>query len=292
MTFNQLRALAEVARTGSVRAAAATLVVSEPSVSASIAALERHLGTDLLIRHGRGVRLTPAGAEMAKHAAEILGLADTAQRRTTEAATGRVQLRIGAVTTAAEFVLPPYLKRFMKKHPDSQLWMEVGNREQVFSLLAQHQIDVAIGGRPPQGAAHGHPFRANPLIVVSAPGHTLASQRTIEPADLRDATWLMREPGSGTRTNVEEFFEGSEVKPSSSMTLGSNGAVKEAASLGLGIALVSELAVEKELRAGQLVRLKVRGTPLRRDWHASWMSEPSPGVAAFLEILRPRASVT
>lgn len=289
MTFAQLKAFSEVARLGSVRAAAASLVVTEPSVSAAIGTLEKELGVELLERHGRGVRLTSAGAELARHAAQIVGSADTARRRTVEAATGVAELKIGAVTTAAEFVLPPYLKRFRRKHPSVHLWMEVGNREEVFHMLSDRRIDVAIGGRPPESSGlSGQPFSPNQLIVVGATDHPLASKKSIDPSALTDQTWLMREPGSGTRSNVEEFFSEVGVVPGSTMTLGSNGAVKQAAALGLGIALVSADSVKAELSSKAIARLKVKGTPLERAWHAVWHGDPSPGVASLLRNLGVR----
>src|SRR4051795_4488002 len=149
MTFGQLNTFLALARAGSVRGAAAALVVTEPAVSAAVGARQRDLGVELVARQGRGIVLTPAGETLARYAAELLGLRDQALR---EIRGARV-LRLAAVTTAAEHVVPPLLKAFREQAPQVDVSLEVGNREQVFEMLARRQVDLAIGGRPPSGAA-------------------------------------------------------------------------------------------------------------------------------------------
>src|SRR4249920_1714455 len=131
MTFAQLRTFLAVARTGSVRAAAADLVVTEPAVSAAVAALGRELGCELLARDGRGIRLTEAGRTMAAYAAELVGLAEQARREVA----GGSRLRLAGVTTAGEFVLPGLIKAFRERHPKVDVSLEVGNREEVLAAL-------------------------------------------------------------------------------------------------------------------------------------------------------------
>jgi LysR family transcriptional regulator, low CO2-responsive transcriptional regulator len=257
MTFAQLRTLLAVAEEGSVRAAARRLVVTEPAVSAAIAALGREVGQRLVAREGRGVRLTPAGRTLAGYAAEILGLQQQARRELETAG----PLRLAAVTTAGEYVLPPILKAFRGRHPDIQISLDVGNRATVFDALERHQVDLAVTGQPPTGRALGGvPFLDYRLVVVAAPGTCSG--------DLVDATWLLRERGSGTRETVERFLAASGIEPRSTMTLGSNGAVKQAAAVGLGVTLLSEQATGAELAAGTLVRVPAPGTPIERRWYA------------------------
>src|SRR5882724_3600861 len=167
MTFSQLRTFLEVARQGSVRGAAAVLLITEPSVSAALAALREELQVALVERDGRGIRLTAAGVELARYAAQILGLADQAVRRAREAAGQASPLNLVAVTTAGEYVLPPILKVFRQAHPEVQLRMEVGNRTTVVERLTAREADLGFGGRPPEGRGiRGMPFLDNELIVV------------------------------------------------------------------------------------------------------------------------------
>ncbi|MGH9267427.1 MAG: LysR substrate-binding domain-containing protein, partial [Acidimicrobiales bacterium] len=116
----------------------------------------------------------------------------------------------------------------------------------------------------------------------------LASQRSVDPDLLSRETWLVREGGSGTRQNTEEFFRERGVEASSVMTLGSNGAVKQAAATGLGITLLPAHAVTAELTAGTLVRLPVKGMPLRRSWFVAYLEGTAPAGSAvwFLDLLR------
>jgi len=262
-TTARLRTLVAVAETGSVRAAAERLTVTESAVSAAIAALTREVGVPLVEREGRGLRLTTAGNSFAGYARTILGL----HQEALAAARGeldpeRGQVRVAAVTTAGEHVLPASLAAFLARHPGIDLRLEVGTSEHVWALLAAHEVDLVIAGRPPPGLAGSvvRAVRANALIVVGAPDGASG----FDPAR---ATWLMRETGSGTRTTCEALLAGLQADPPS-LILGSNGAVVAGAVAGLGVTLVSRDAVARQLAAGDLVPLPIPGTPLRRPWHA------------------------
>ncbi|HEU5003060.1 MAG TPA: LysR substrate-binding domain-containing protein [Actinomycetota bacterium] len=289
MTFSQLRTFLEVARQGSVRGAAATLLITEPSVSAALAALRDEMQVPLVEREGRGIRLTAAGNELARHAAQILGLSDQAVRRVREAAGQAAPLKLVAVTTASEYVLPPILKVYRQAHPGVQLRMEVGNRASVIDRLSAREADLGFGGRPPEGRGLvGTPFLNNELIVVGPGDHPLAGEPAFEPARLSRETWLVREPGSGTRETTEEFWAQSQFQVSSLMTLGSNGAVKQSAAAGLGITLISRHAVAAQLASGSLRALPVEGTPLRRSWYVLYPEDnPLSGSASqFLDLVQ------
>ncbi len=293
MTFGQLKTFLEVVRHGSIRAAAASLMVTEPSVSAGVASLQRELGVALVERQGRGIRVTPAGDEFAGYASQILGLYEKAARRAREKAGQAAELRLSAVTTAGESLMAPILKLFRQREPSVELWMEVGNLQGVFDSLLSYQVDLGIGGRPPDDAEiAGEPFLDNRLVVVGSPEHRLAKSGPFDAGRLGRETWLLREAGSGTRNNTEEFFVESGIESPPVMTLGSNGAVKQAASAGLGVTMISTHAVAAELAAGNLARLKVLGTPLVRSWHVLYRSQSdhSPSAQAFLELLRTQST--
>lgn len=289
VTLGQLRTFLAVARAGSIRGAAAALVVTEPAVSAALSALSRELGVPLTARHGRGIRLTEAGEELTRYAARILGLADRAGRAVREAAERPGHVRLAAVTTAGEYVLPPLLATFLGRHPGVQLSLEVGNRADAIERLLADEVDLAVGGRPPgDGEIEGFPFLENALVVVAGANHPLGRRRGIDPAHLSRETWLLREQGSGTRDTALEFLAGGGMEPASTLNVGSNGAVKRAAALGLGITLISAAAVRAELASGELVRLRVRGTPLRRRWYVLYRRETAlpRSARAFVDLLR------
>ena len=267
MTSNSLRAFLELARAGSVRGAAARLHVTQPAVTAAVRSLERELRTPLVARHGRGIVLTPAGEVLAGYAARVLGLLDETTAAVHEAASrGTGRIRLAAVTTAAEHVLPRIIRDFRGLHSAMEIELEVGNRRTVWERLRDREADLAVGGRPPAGQGFaGTPFRSNDLVLAASPDVAL-EREPARPADLAAATWLLREPGSGTRATAEEFLAAAGISPPT-LTIGSNGAIVESVAAGLGVTLIAHDAVRRAEAAGEVRVLPVRGLPLRRAWY-------------------------
>jgi len=279
LTVTQLRAFLAVARAGGVQAAAEQLHVSQPSVSAALGALARELGVQLVEREGRGVRLTEAGLAFEPYAAEVLGLLDQGRQAAVEAdGVRKARIRVVAVNTAGEYLLPPLIQAYRREHPGAEILLEIGNRATVFERLTSHRADLGVGGRPPGHELDGSPFLDNELIVVGRE----------ETADLGRATWLLREHGSGTRAATERFLADRGLEPPEQLTLGSNGAVKQALAIGLGVTLISAHAVGPELRDGRLVRIDAEGTPLVRPWYVLLpRGVPTrPAVRRFCDFLR------
>lgn len=284
VTLTQIRAFLAVKNTGSVRAAAGQLLVSQPSVSAAVASLARELGTVLFERYGRGVRPTESGEAFAPYAAQVLGLLEQGRNAAQEAAhLENSRVRLVAVNTAGEYLAPPLIQAYRQLHPGVSILLEVGNRATVFERLESRRADIGIGGRPPSRSLAGYPFVGNELVVVG---------REI-PADLARTPWLLREEGSGTRLATERLLADlnlscAEAGAPQFLTLGSNGAIKQGLVVGLGVALISRFAVAPELRNGTLREIGVAGTPLTRPWHVLFpASGPRrPAVRAFGKFLQ------
>ena len=271
VTWGRMRTFLTVVDHGSVRAAAAVLHVTEPAVSAAVAALDRHLGTSLLAKEGRGVRVTDAGLVYAGYCRRILGLVEESESAVRSADRGR--LRIGAVATASENVIPPLLASFHRRYPEVDLTLSVRPRDDLFAELGDHRTDLVIAGRPPRGSGlRSRARRGNRLIVVGAPGTA---------GDPLTATWLLRGPGSGTRDTTLGLLTQLDASPHV-LTLGTHGAVVAAAREGLGVTLVHEDAVRPDLERGVLVQLPVPRTPVDRPWHVATTDSPSPSVELFL----------
>jgi DNA-binding transcriptional LysR family regulator len=296
MTLNQLRTFLAVAEHESVHGAARELVVTQAAVSASLAALQKALGQALVAPDGRGLRLTDAGREYAGYARRILGLLDEAGRAAAARADPeRGELRIAAVTTAAEQVVPAILGGFRREHPLTGIRLEAGNRERVRSLLDRHQVDLVVSGRPEPGwDVDVHAVRPHELVVVASPDLAAEAAGAAGPAGtahsvdqaallswLARQTWLLREPGSGTRASTAALLAGIDIAPLT-LIVGSNGAIRESASVGLGVTLVSRDAVAAELASGRLAEIAVAGTPLHRDWYLVARRETLPPPAARL----------
>lgn len=271
-TAARLRTFVALADTGSVRAAAQRLVVTESSVSAAVSALAAEVGVPLISKDGRGVRLTSAGERYAGYARTILGLyseATAAARGTAAPELGSV--RVAAVTTAGEHVLPAMLASFRQEHPDVTLSLHVAPRADVWPMLTHHEVDLVVAGRPPGELAAGiRAVSPNTLLVVGPP----ALRETFDP---RAATWLLREPGSGIRAATTVLLDGLDADPPV-MALGSHGAVVAAAVVGLGVALVSQASVAAQLDRGALVELGCEGTPMQRPWHAVTQPHATPST--------------
>lgn len=226
---------------------------------------------------------------------EILRLADPLGEGVRERAGVEGKLYIASVAVAAEFVMPPLLKLFRDDHADIELSMLVGNRASTLQRVLYGEADLAIGGRPPASVGiRGEPFLDNHFVVAAGPDHPLAGAELVEPEALSRQTWLLRETGSGSRRAAEVFWGRNGIEPQSVVTLGSNGAVRQAAALSMGITLISAYAVAADLEDGKLAELPVPGTP-EGSWYALYLGRGHPVSAAlgFLDLLRsPLARVT
>jgi DNA-binding transcriptional LysR family regulator len=285
ITLTQLRSFLAVVHEGSTAAAAERLFVTQPSISAAVAALSQELGVKLTERVGRGVRPSAAGVAFTPYAADVIGLLDQGRRAAAEAA-GQAsrELRIAAVTTAAEYLVPTLMQAFGALHPEIVLALDVGNRDHVLGELLDHHADIAIGGRPPSGdRLTGAAFMKNEIALIARADHPLTDGREANLDELGACTWLLREEGSGTRAMTEHYLEAHGLRPRV-LTMGSNGAIKHAARAGLGVALQSRLAIELELEAGVLGTITPTAPLPHRDWYVlcSAIGPRRPHVEEFM----------
>jgi DNA-binding transcriptional LysR family regulator len=229
--------------------------------------LEEQAGMPLTEMIGKKVFLTEAGEEVARHARRIaqqLREADEALDALKGVRGGR--LSIGVISTAKYFA-PRLLAEFRRRHPGIELNLGVHNRETVVRQLADNEIDLAIMGQPPQEfTTIAEAFADHPLVIVAPPEHALAGRNRVSAADLAGETFLIREPGSGTRATMERFFADAGIEPLHNFEMVGNETIKQAVMAGLGIAFISAHTVSLECEVGRLVRLPVTGTPVIRRW--------------------------
>lgn len=270
-TWGRLQTFMAVYETGSVRAAAEALHVTPPAVSAAVAALEEALGATLFGKAGRGIVPTDSGEIFAGYVRKLLGLLAEAAGAVHDADRGRV--RIGAVATASEYVLPRLVASFIEDHPHVELSLSVLPRDELFSRAADHTFDVVLAGRPPRiSGLVTKARRANRLVVVGKPDLD---------RDPLSATWLLTGQGSGTRDTALSLLARLQATPAL-LTLGTSGAAVAAARQGLGVTLVHEEAVRELLDSGALAAYPVPGTPLDRPWQFCTTSEPTAATRLFL----------
>lgn len=294
LTFRQLRAVSAVHRTGKIINAAKALGLTQPAVSLQLRDAELAAGLPLFDRTADGMRPTAAGLAVVDAANAI----DERLRLMTEeidaiASGRRGLLRLGVVSTAKYFA-PAMMAAFMRNHPEIEMTLWVGNRAEAVDSLKAHRIDVALMGRPPNELpVRSALFGEHPLVIVSAPDHPLAGARRIAKERVAKEHFLVREPGSGTRTSFDMFLSdlpGRIDNPGAEM--GSNETIKQAVMAGLGIALISAHTIAQEVEAGRLAVLDVEGLPIRRQWFSVSRADRSltPVMAAFEEFLKLQGS--
>jgi LysR family transcriptional regulator, low CO2-responsive transcriptional regulator len=293
LTIRQLRVFCTVARLLSYTRAAEELGCQQPTVSALVAELERATQLLLLEQWGKRLALTDEGRELYAHAQQVVSAADEAWRAMAElrgsASTESVPLRVAADTTVGTYVLPHLLGAFHQQRSTIALSLRIANRAEVRACLLAGEADLVIAGRPP--AIDGllvEPFLQNPLVAVASPHHVLAAQSQIPLARLAEEMFLLREVGSGTRAAVEELFEIAGVPLKIGMVLGHVEAIKQAVAAGLGVSVLSEAAVMREVQYGTLAILHVEHFPIQRRWYIARLTEHIllPSALEFIEFLR------
>lgn len=285
VTLRQLRVFAEVARRLSFVRAAEALHLTPPAVTMQIKELEAAVELPLFDRQGRSVSLTTAGEYLLVYAKRMLATikeAEDAMARLRRVETG--VLNIGLVSTAKYFV-PRLLARFREEHPGVEVRLAVsGNREQLVALLHGGEVDMAVMGRPPREmATRAEPLAAHPLVFVAPPGHPLLARDRVGSAALEDPPFIVREPGSGTRKAMEDFFAEQRVTPRITMEMSSNETIKQAVMAGMGVSFLSLHTIGLEVRSGLLGVVDVEGTPIMKTWNLVHLMSKmlSPAAEAF-----------
>jgi DNA-binding transcriptional LysR family regulator len=287
-TVRQLRILVAVAKHLSLTRAAEELRLTQPAVSMQVKALEEMAGLPLVERVGRRVALTEAGVEMVHHAKavlQVLAEAEDVLAALRGLKAGRVSI---AVVSTAKYFAPKLLALFSRQHPEIELKLAVNNRDTVVQFLVENEVDLALMGTPPHHLeTTAFRFAKHPLVIVAAPDHPLAGERRIPVKALAAESFLVREPGSGTRAAMERFFAAHHVRPAATTEISSNETIKQAVMAGMGLGFISQHAIGLELSVGQLVLLAVEDTPILRDWNIVHRTERrlSPAAAAFKQFV-------
>jgi len=267
VTIRQLQIFASAARHLSFSQASRELHLTQPAVSMQIRQLEGSTGLPLFERLGKRLQLTQAGEALQRHGEQILSALKAAEDSFAALRGLRGgRLNISVVSTAKYFA-PKLLAAFSKQHPLVELKLSVSNREAVMKQLATNEVDLAIMGTPPDSLdAVAVPFAPHPLVVIAAPTHPLARRRRIVPTSLEQERFVVREPGSGTRSAMERYFAAQRISPQIGMEMSSNETIKQAVMAGMGLAFISQHTIALELASGVLAVLRVEGLPVVRQW--------------------------
>ncbi len=285
----RLRVFRAVAEQASFRKASELLHLSQPAVSQHIHALEEELGCRLFDRSGTRTSLTPAGRLLLKYAersARVLDEARSALARLDGEVSG--DLRLGASTTVAQYILPRMLGAFLKDNPKVTLSVVSGNTEEIVALLLRDSIMLGmIEGPPRNKEVHIEKFLDDRMVLIAATSHEWNGVGSVPLSALAKVPLLLREQGSGSRRVVEQAIRGAGLSPKQlqiRMELDSTEAIISGVEAGLGLGFVSEWAIAKAIRLGTVVPIRVKNFEIHRDLTLVRRLGPAPdGVAAAFQ---------
>jgi LysR family transcriptional regulator, low CO2-responsive transcriptional regulator len=272
-TLHQLKVFEAVARNSSFTRAAEELFLTQPTVSMQVKQLAKVVGMPLFEQVGKRLFLTAAGKELYATCRDVfdrlsqfeIAIADIKGLK-------QGTLRIAVVTTA-KYVIPRILGPFCQRYPGIDISLTVTNHQYVLDSLVDNRDDLYILSQLPDDSdAQVHPFMDNPLVVLAPRNHPLAQEKQIPLARIAEEPFIMREPGSGTRKAVQKLFDEHNLPMKVKLDLGSNEAIKQAISGGLGLSVLSKHTLALEGLNNQLVILDVEGFPIERYWYVVYPS--------------------
>ena len=262
LTLRQLEVFAAVARGGTTRAAADEISRSQSAASNALGELESVLGVQLFDRVGKKLVINENGRALLPRAAAVLEQA--VETETLFATAHPAALRLASSYTVGEYLLPELVTSWKRAHPRSHVLLDIANTHDVFERVSSFRADVGFIEGP-----HSHPdltvrkWRSDEIVVIAAAGHPLARRR-VGVRQLNHATWVLREPGSGTREASDRWLIPHLAEMEVELELGSNEAVKRVVAAGLGLGCLSRLAVNDAIAEGWLVELATTLPPMRR----------------------------
>jgi len=266
-TLRQLEVFLAVARAESVSGAARALAMSQSAASAALLDLERQFDVQLFDRRGRRLHLNELGRVIRARAENVLEHArelESALERRAEAG----PLRVGATLTIGNYIAPALLARFIREHPRAvPPSLAIANTTEIARQVADFRLDVGlVEGEVEQADLELSPWREDQMVVFCAPGHPFARRRALEDADLREASWIVRERGSGTRQAFDRAMRGLLPQLRIALTLEQTEAIKSAVEQGLGVSCLSRIALEPAFKGGRLCPCRVPHRDFRRQF--------------------------
>jgi LysR family transcriptional regulator, low CO2-responsive transcriptional regulator len=292
VTLRQLQIFLAAAEHLSFVRTAEALHVTQPAVSMQMSQLAALVGIALFEKQGRKLRLTRAGEVLrpfARQMTQTLHEAGEAVNALKNLPSGKVRL---ALVTTSRYFAPRLLAQFRGQHPEIEFEVSIANREGVIAQLENGEVDLAIMGRTPAHlATTAKAFAQHPHVIIAPPGHRLTSKKRIDPDKINDDTFLVREPGSGTRLSMEQYFTEYGIHPSVMQEMTSSESIKQAVMAGMGLAFISVHTIGLECQTGNLAILDIKGLPIMRTWYVLHLKEtvPSQAMTLFMKFMQDEA---
>ncbi|MEP6662392.1 MAG: LysR family transcriptional regulator [Verrucomicrobiota bacterium] len=264
----QLRAFIILSRTGNFTLAAKELHLTQSAISHSMKALEQDVGCKILTIVGKKILLTQAGEHLLHHAEKILQEMETTRASLQQLNQwGAGRLRIGASTTACQYILPAVLREFKKRFPEYAIRVQPDDTTDAMIALLENQIDLAIGLEPGKSEPFEfHPLFTDELFFLCSPQHPWAVGKTVARAEIPRQNYVLYSRASYTFRMVQNYFRHDEMALNTVIELGSMEAIKEMVKLDLGISILAPWIARQELDEGSLVALPLGKRKLKRHW--------------------------
>ena len=286
----RLKVFRSVARNLSFTKASGELFITQPAITKHIQALEKHYGLRFFNRKGNKINLTPAGKVLFDYTNKTFRLEQALEEelnRFKEGQTG--ELRLGASTTIAQYVIPGILSEFHKKYPELRLSLLNGNSEQIAEALRNDEIDLGlVEGKVKNKDIRYELFMTDELVAATSSNNNLIKKEEISLKELVKLPLVLRERGSGTLEVLEYAFREKNIKLSELnvlMYLGSTEAIKRFLESDSSIGLLSIRAIENELKTGTLKIIKIKKFKVKRTFNFISLqgNTPSGLLARFIK---------
>jgi DNA-binding transcriptional LysR family regulator len=283
-----LRSLEAVARHGSFSRAAAEMRLTQPAVSMQVRQVEERLGVSLIERVGKRAFPTEAGAILLAHAERAFHELQTGVERVQELrgiVAGRV--RLGTSASISVYLLPPLLRRFRARFPDTELVIVTGNAPEIAKALVDNELDLGVVSLP---VRHRElvvsPFFKDDLVAVAPARPEWRRHGPIGPTELARHPLILFEQGATIRRVIDEWFSRGGAPPARRMEMGNTEAIKKLVGAGLGLSVTSWFSVEREARTRQLHAIPLAPPLARAIGVARRRDKPmTPSLQAFLAAL-------
>ena len=266
-SFRQLEVFLATAHFENVTKAADALAMSQSAASGSLAELERTFGVQLFDRMGKRLQLSELGAQLRPAAENLLEQARAFESALTdEDVVGR--LKLGATLSIGNYLAVGMIAQFRRQFPNADVALTVANTQEIALRVRHFELDVGlIEGELHDPELQTIPWRDDELQVFAAPDHPLARSHSIGDTELLAQSWIVREPGSGTRQTFDRAMHGILSDLNISMELQHTEAIKRAVEAGLGVGCLSEICLRDAFSRGSLVPLPVPARNFKRQLH-------------------------
>ncbi len=287
--LNSLRIFHAVARLQSFTRASEALFLTQPGISKYIKDLEEYYGIRLFDRLGKKVSLTQAGETLFSKVDRIFNLLDQAKAEIDDVKGMKGgELRIGSSITIGIYFLPDILKRFRELYPGLGVMLDIDLNRQIVEQVLGNAIDIGLLGAPvDDDRLVMTPFFTDELAVIVPCNKYWAARDRIRPDELLPENFILARNGSGTRTIVEERLKEAGISLKSTIEFGHTEAVKKAVEAGLGISIISRLAVSREEKLGLVRSIPLDGVDLRRRFYFTYRKDKylSHAAKTFLQFI-------